>query len=283
MKLRDLYFQTLSSFRNNGIDFSENEARFLVCEYLSFNSSDFYLRYDEAVPEEIVSAVKAAASRRISGEPLQYIIGSWDFMGRSFSVGEGVLIPRPETELLCTEALDIIKNKEKPVVYDLCSGSGCIGLTIKCERLDAKVILLEKGDDAFCYLTQNANRLCDGENITLIKGDVLDFDSYKSLPDADIIISNPPYIKSREVPFLQKEVTFEPEMALDGGEDGLIFYRYIISSWSRKLKPVGVMLFEIGEDQGNEVNELFKKDGFDSIIIKDYNNHDRIAKGKKAL
>lgn len=283
MKLRDLYNQTLFIFRDNGIDFPENEARFLISDILSLNSADFCFKYDENLSDEDVQKVKNAVKRRIKGEPLQYITGSWDFYGRTFSVGKGVLIPRPETELLCSEIINILKQKNKAIIFDLCSGSGCIGITLKCECSDADVFLLEKSDDAFTYLQKNAEALCGAGNITLLKGDVLDVNSFGNLPLADIIVSNPPYIRSKEVSSLQKEVTFEPEMALDGGEDGLVFYRYIISEWSKKLKSDGVMIFEIGEDQGRETEALFKKNGFDSVIIKDYNNHDRIVKGKKAL
>lgn len=281
MTLRDLYIETLSSFKENRIDFPENEVRFLICELLGLTSSDFYLKSYLEISDKSVSLIEKAKLRRFSGEPLQYIIGSWDFMGRSFYVGEGVLIPRPETELLCLEIAKSLKNKTNPVIYDLCSGSGCIGITIQCEYPDADVYMLEKSDDAFKYLTANADRLCKDKNIKLLKGDVFDIKSFIDLPSADIIVSNPPYIKSSEVPTLQTEVTFEPKMALDGGEDGLVFYRYIISEWTKKLKPDGIMLFEIGEEQGDDLKYLFKNNGFDSLVIKDYNNHDRIVKARK--
>ena len=142
--------------------------------------------------------------------------------------------------------------------------------------------MIEKSDDAFTYLSYNIKNLCGyNENVRVIKGDVLNINSFSSLPDADIIVSNPPYIKSQEVPLLQKEVTFEPALALDGGSDGLIFYRYIINKWSEKLKSDGEILFEIGEDQGNDVSSLFKNKKFDTCVIKDYNNHDRIVIGRK--
>ena len=116
---------------------------------------------------------------------------------------------------------------------------------------------------------------------TIVKGDVLKLDLFDNYPPADIIVSNPPYIKSEEVPLLQKEVTFEPSMALDGGEDGLVFYRYIVAEWSKKHKSDGEIFFEIGEDQGQAVSDMFTSIGFDSRVIKDYNNHDRIVKGRK--
>ena len=282
MKLREIYSKNLELFRLNNIDFPENEVRFLVCELLGISSAEFFIRYDDIIDGDKVLEIKNAVSRRLKGEPLQYIIGSWDFMGRTFNVGKGVLIPRPETELLCLKISEILKNKKNAVVYDLCSGSGCIGITLKCEHPDIELYMIEKSEDALVYLEKNVESLCENKGYTVIKGDILKIDDFKNLPKADIIVSNPPYIRSNEVSFLQKEVTYEPKMALDGGEDGLIFYRYIIENWSLLLKGNGEFFFEIGEDQGEDVSLILNNAGFDSFVIKDYNNHDRIVNGRKA-
>ena len=212
---------------------------------------------------------------------MQYILGKWDFMGRTFEIGEGVLIPRPETEILCQKGIDFLKNRNNPVVYDLCSGSGCIGITLNRECPGAKVFLVEKSHDVHRYLNNNATAIVHESFMGIIVGDVLRIEDFESFSEADLIISNPPYIKSSEIPTLQKEVGYEPKMALDGGEDGLKFYRYIINNWSQKLKYDGEMMFEIGEDQGEAVSEIFKKAGFYSKIIKDYNNNDRIVIGRR--
>ncbi len=282
MKVCELYNKTLDTFRENKIDYPESEARFLICELLEMTSTDYFLKCDNEASQDDLRRIERAVQRRVSGEPLQYIIGSWDFMGRTFKVGEGVLIPRPETELLCLKILKVLKDKKNPVIYDLCSGSGCIGLTLKCEHPVSELYLIEKSVDALSYLEKNASDLCQEGSYRIIKGDVLDFDSFKDLPAADIIVSNPPYIRSDEVPLLQKEVTFEPSMALDGGKDGLMFYRYITEKWSGSLKADGEMFFEIGDEQGEDVKAMFTKIGFDSRVIKDYNKHDRIVKGRKA-
>lgn len=280
MKIREIYSKFVDLFRANNIDFPENEVRFLICEILGISSAEYFMRYDDIVEEDSIKKIVNAASRRLEGEPLQYIIGSWDFMGRTFNVGKGVLIPRPETELLCLEIMKVLKNKKNAVVFDLCSGSGCIGLTLKCEYPDINLYMIEKSEDALYYLRKNASELCNND-CTIIEGDILKLDSFRHLTKADIIVSNPPYIRSEEVPLLQKEVTFEPEMALDGGEDGLIFYHYIIENWSEFLKEDGEFYFEIGEDQGSDVSSILKNIGFDSQVIIDYNNHDRIVKGRK--
>ncbi len=281
MKVKALYKNILEEFKNAGIEAFDFEARLLICEAFGFSLTDFFLNGDCEVTEAKLNAVSDMSQRRIKGEPLQYIIGSWDFMGRSFKVGQGVLIPRPETELLCERIIERIKCKKNPVVYDLCSGSGCIAVTLKAECPEIEIYAVEKSEAAIEYLSINSKNLSAAVNI--IKGDVLDVGSFAALPDADIIVSNPPYIKSGEIPFLQKEVGFEPLMALDGGTDGLDFYRYIIYKWSQKLNADGEIFFEIGEEQGNDVSLLFKDIGFDSRITKDYNNHDRIVEGRKSF
>lgn len=282
MKLREIYLKYLDVFRKYNIDFPENEVRFLICEMLGISSAEYFIRYDDTIEDGLITEIENAASKRLEGEPLQYIIGLWDFFGRTFNVGKGVLIPRPETELLCVEIMKVLEKKNNAVVFDLCSGSGCIGLTLKCEYPGINLYMIEKSEDALYYLRKNSSSLCPDNNCTVIKGDILNLDDFRHLPEADIIVSNPPYIRSDEVPFLQKEVTFEPKMALDGGKDGLIFYRYIIEKWSELLKADGEFYFEIGEDQGAEVSAILNNIGFDSRVLKDYNNHDRIVKGRKA-
>lgn len=281
MNVRELYESLSDKLRCGRIDSPEAEARFMIYEVLNFTTTDFFLKSQNEVADELAMKLDEMCNRRINGEPLQYILGKWDFMGRSFKVGKGVLIPRPETEQLCEMIIKRLKDKKNAVVYDLCAGSGCIGLTLKRECPDIDIYLVEKSGEALKYLMDNATEVCKNTFLTIVKGDVLQLDLFELYPLADVIVSNPPYIKSDEVPLLQKEVTFEPAMALDGGEDGLVFYRYIISQWSQKLKSDGEMFFEIGEEQGKEVSSLFEGIGFNSRVIKDYNNHDRIVTGRK--
>ena len=280
MKLRDFYKDCLNELADSGVENYEAETRFLITELLGISNTEFFLNPDREVSEKENLLVSDAVSRRLSGEPLQYILGSWDFFDNSFAVGKGVLIPRPETELLCRKVIDTAKNISKPVIYDLCSGSGCIGITIKKHLPDAEVYMVEKSGEALIYLRKNVSKLC-GDNLpVVIQGDALNFDEFTSCPEADIIVSNPPYIASADIPGLQKEVSFEPEMALDGGSDGLIFYRYIADKWKSKLKDGGAFFFEIGEDQGAAVSRILEENGFDSLVDKDYNNHDRIVIGR---
>ena len=214
--------------------------------------------------------------KRLSGYPLQYIIGEWDFYDLTLFVGEGVLIPRADTEILVDKVLELSKNKEIKLL-DLCSGSGAIVLSV-ANRREGSFFALEKSKEAFYYLEKNNQKY--GGKVNLILADLFDYDSLGGEGEFDFITANPPYLTGAEMENLQKEVSFEPEMALDGGEDGLIFYRYIISEWKNLLKDGGSFFFEIGEDQGEAVSMLLEENGFDSFVYKDYNNHDRMVIGR---
>lgn len=230
---------------------------------------------DIVLNEEQVGKIHNAILRRKNYEPLQYIIGNWDFYDMTFLVGEGVLIPRPETEMLVDFALEKIQNIMSPVVFDLCAGSGCIGLTIAKHRKDAKVYLFEKEDKAFSFLQKNKEKY-KLENAFLVKSDILN-DNISDLPKCDVLLSNPPYIESDEIKTLQKEVHFEPYSALDGGKDGLIFYRAICDRWLQKVKNNGYLAFECGEEQSTAICDIFKEKTSVSKVLFDFNDIDRIV------
>lgn len=266
----------------SGVDDGDIEARYIFEKASGIAYKDMLLKYSETISGEKFAEAEAMARRRLSGEPIQYILGEWDFMDFTFRVGEGVLIPRPETEQLVEYVIDSIKDIANPVVYDLCAGSGCIGLSIKRLRPDADVYLIEKSDKALIYLKANKEKLCgELDNTSVIQGDILQIDSFANLPAADVIVSNPPYIRSEDIASLQSEVLREPHMALDGGSDGLVFYRYLVGEWSHKLKEKGFMAFECGEDQAEDICRLFDKINFDNEIINDYNNIQRMVTGRR--
>lgn len=219
--------------------------------------------------------IQSIANRRKQGEPLQYIIGKWWFFGGEFFVGEGVLIPRQDTELLVETGLDLIKDIKNPTVIDLCSGSGCIAVSVALERADAKVSALEKHSEAFAFLEKNIHHN-KTQNVFATLGDVLDGANNKY----DLILSNPPYITAQDMKTLQTEVTKEPETALFGGEDGLFFYREITRIWKSALNKNGYMAFEVGIGQANAVADIMKSEGFTNIgIKKDYNGVQRVVFG----
>ena len=208
--------------------------------------------------EEQVAAVDSVLQRRLLGEPLQYILGEWTFFGRPFAVGEGVLIPRADTETLVETAISAAKPIKNPRIADLCAGSGCIAVTLSLE-LGVRVDAYEKSDAAFSYLTKNIAK--NGADVNAIQYDVLNAPDKKY----DLIVSNPPYLTKEDMANLQKEVSFEPEMALYGGDDGLDFYRAIAARWKDTLNPGGMLFYEVGAGQAEEVSAILAKNGFTGI------------------
>lgn len=230
---------------------------------------------DISVSSEQINTIDNVINRRKNGEPLQYILGKWDFYDLTFNVGVGVLIPRPETETLVDFALEKIKDIKSPVIYDLCAGSGCIGLTVAYHRKDAKVFLLEKEDGALKYLKSNKEKY-NLDNAYVIQGDLFNCD-FSNVSQADVILSNPPYIPANEIDGLQKEVQFEPVTALDGGIDGLDFYRCIAEKWTAKVKNNGYIALECGEEQSTDIIDIFDGKYSEKQVIYDFNNIDRIV------
>ena len=219
--------------------------------------------------------------QRASGRPLQYILGRWNFMGNEFKVGEGVLVPRDDTEVLVNAALDCIKDVNSPGILDLCTGPGTIAITLAKQRPDATIVAVELSDVALCYLKENV-ALNEVKNVIPVQFDVLLGANSFEYDDFDIIVSNPPYIPTSDLKNLQIEVKKEPQMALDGGDDGLKFYRAIARDWTKCLKKDGPLCVEVGQGQANDVKSIFKKAGLDNIAIKhDLSNIERVVVAKK--
>lgn len=262
-----------------GIDTAQRESRFLVEGICRLSRGRMFLHSDMILTDAEREQVALAVKKRLEGWPLQYLIGEWDFYGYPIYVGEGVLIPRPETELLVRDALRALSalNKKSPAVADLCSGSGCIAIAIAREYADARVTAVEKYDDAYGYLERNIERN-EASNVLPVKDDVLGPLAGSLEGMFDVIVCNPPYIRTEDLATLQKEVQFEPVEALDGKEDGLYFYREITKLWKPCLAPGGTMLFEIGFDQGESVSQILRENGFSWVEVRrDYNELDRIV------
>ncbi len=275
---RDLLKKGTEVLKTADIDDAEFDAYQLLLTFFDGDSSQYMLRSEEYVDEASEKKYFTLIDRRVSAEPLQYIIGKWDFYNSSFYVGDGVLIPRPETEELVEKCIEIIKERKFSVVYDLCTGSGCIGLSIAKECPDVRCYLFELYDNAFTYAEKNLSEM-NLSNVALIKHDVLKrFEG--EIPSADLIVSNPPYIESSEICSLQSEVLREPHTALDGGDDGLIFYRAIYENWNEKLNDGGYFAFECGEKQ-TDVIINFAPEGFRSVSFKDMYGNDRIVISEK--
>ena len=236
------------------------EAKELLGKALGVDcrSSDFEQKLWEESEDKTEQEFFSLCQRRLKGEPLQYILGEWDFYGFNFKVGRGVLIPRQDTELLIDIAESKYKNSDSLNVIDLCAGCGCIGLTLE----------------------KRVNKLEFGSRARVVKGDVLDESLIAQQSAADLIVCNPPYLTADDMNALQTEVRAEPVEALYGGEDGLDFYRDIVRLWKSKLVPGGTMLFEIGASQAKEVMELMIQHGFKDVRVKKDNaGNDRAVIG----
>lgn len=227
--------------------------------------SHYPLQKNDPCPPALREKYLALLRRRAAGEPVQYILGEWEFMGLDFKVGPGVLIPRPETEQLAEQAIESLRGRPKCRVLELCGGSGCIAITVAKTLPAANVTVLELSPEAMEYLRANMARH-KADNVTAVQGDALCPPPTIQGP-YDAILSNPPYIASGELPTLQREVRQEPAMALDGGTDGLDFYRGFNDIYPRMLAPGGLLLYEIGEEQGEAVAALLQKAGLERVAI----------------
>lgn len=215
---------------------------------------------EREAPDKVVELTLKLCRRRRDGEPLQYLLGEWEFYGLPFKVGRGVLIPRADTETLVDVALEKIRDTPTPEVLDLCSGSGCVAVALSHERPDAAVTALELSDAAYEYLLQNIE--INDVRVSPVRGDLMDYTHLKPL---DLLVSNPPYIPRETIATLQREVLHEPRRALDGGADGLDFYRSIVRLYRPQLAPSGWICLEVGIGQSGKVGEILAAEGFTEV------------------
>lgn len=235
----------------------------------------------EVADEQVEKRFEKLAARRMNGEPLQYILGEWEFYGLPFKVGEGVLIPRQDTETVVDVAIRKLSDKHGIIVTDLCSGSGCIGIALEKNLYCEKVVCVEKSDKAVEYLRQNVR--LNGSEAEVLHGDIFREDVINAVPMSDLIVCNPPYITAEDMETLQREVTFEPESALFGGDDGLDYYRDITRIYKDKLKNGGLLMFEIGIGQEDEVMRILIQHGFTNVRTRaDLLGVNRCVFGEKA-
>lgn len=244
------------------------ESRVLVETVL--NTRDLIGMGASELSAEQYDALLTLTRRRCQGEPLQYLCGEWEFFGLPFAVGEGVLIPRQDTETLVETVLRLRKGKPQTVMLDLCSGSGCIPSAVAAHLPDVTGYCAELSDQALFFLRQNLYR--HAPQIEVIQMDVCHPDAAFLAEHAaffDVITCNPPYLTSQDMQALQREVAYEPSLALYGGEDGLSFYRQLIPLWKGCVKPGGVMVFEVGKGQATDVCEIAQRVGFSADTVED--------------
>ena len=252
-------------------------ARNLVCHVTGKTQEQFLAERDLYVSEQICASVEEALQRILAGEPLAYVLGEWDFYGMTLYVDRNVLIPRDDTcavtELAIKKALFL---NQDPRILDLCTGSGCIGLAVASRVKDARVTLADISREALAVAKKNITAQHLSARVKCVQADALGAPA-AFLGKFDMIISNPPYITTREMLELDDSVRrYEPRLALHGGEDGLKFYRSIAQNYSAALKPGGYLCFEFGMGQGDAVCAILEENGYTILErTRDYNDRER--------
>ncbi len=258
---------------DNNIDDGKIDAWYLFSFVFNIDRAKYFLNYNNEISRLEYKKYMKLIKKRANHVPLQYIIGYTEFMGLKIKVDENVLIPRQDTEVLVEEVLKVCENKD---VLDMCTGSGCIIISLKKLANINKATGADISKEALKLAIENAS--INGVDVEFIESDL-----FANLEGKfDIIVSNPPYIPEADINGLSIEVKdYEPRLALDGKEDGLFFYKLIIKEVKKYLKPNGYVFFEIGYNQADDLVELFKAEGIDEVeIIQDLAGHDRIVKAK---
>ncbi|MCX7903795.1 MAG: peptide chain release factor N(5)-glutamine methyltransferase [Caloramator sp.] len=258
------------------------EAEIILSHILKRDRTYIHCHLNDKIDETLEKSFFDMIKERAKGRPLQYILGEWEFYGLKFIVKEGVLIPRPDTEVLVEKCLEIIKNINGPKIIDIGCGSGAISIAIAHNKKDSTVYALDIDSIPLEITRLNAEKNNVLDRVHIKKSDLL-----KSLGDdlkgkVDLIVSNPPYIKEEEIKDLMEEVkNFEPKLALSGGEDGLYFYREISKEAKEYLKKNGYIAFEIGYNQGMDVEKILEAEGYKEVnIYKDLAGLDRVVIAK---
>ncbi len=278
MNISEWLAHAASQLTASGCPDPQIDARWMAEDTLGMSRTELKFESDRAVPPDVLPRLEDMLARRCAGEPVQYILGSADFMGLKFEVSPGVLIPRQDTETLVEAALIALQGAgERPDVLDLCTGSGCIGLSLASLVPHARVTLSDASREALEIAKKNMHALG-------VKADLRHGDLFAAVGRArfDLIASNPPYIPRGELAELQKEVQYEPRLALDGGPDGLDFYRRIAEETGAHLNPGGSIYLEVGIGQAPAVLELLKAHlpCLEAGTIRDLNGIERVVFAK---
>ena len=262
----NLFLDTRTHLRKAGVDNAQMEAREIVCYAADKSREQLYRDMSLYVSAELERRVDELVQRRLAGEPVAYIIGEWEFYGLPMDVSHDVLIPRMDTEVLAERGiLKARESGEGARVLDLCAGSGCVGLAVAANAPQCRVVLGELSEGALRVCKQNVRRNELNARVTCLSVNAMEPPS-STLWDFDVIVCNPPYIPTGDIAQLDISVRdYEPHMALDGGEDGLDFYRFIAAKWKSALRLGGTLIFEVGIGQAPQVEEILAQNGFEDI------------------
>ncbi|GMU00147.1 peptide chain release factor N(5)-glutamine methyltransferase [Corallococcus caeni] len=276
--IRRILTWTTGHFEKRGVDAPRLTTEILLAHVLKTGRVRLYVDLDRPLSKDELAAFKALIERRMAGEPTNYLTGAKEFYNRPFKVDARVLIPRPETELLVEAVLHSVPKDAPSRVLDVCTGSGCIAISVAAERPQATVLATDLSKDACALARENAQALGVAERVSVLEGDL-----FAPLPPGEtfrVVVSNPPYIDSGDIAGLSAEVRREPRLALDGGPDGLTALRRVIQGARRVLEPGGLLALEMGETQGSAVLELLRAAGYvDARVEKDLERRERMAFG----
>ena len=281
----NLYLDTRQMLRRAGVEAAQLEARELICRVSGKSREQFWLDLPLYAPEEVRNRVQELLRRRLEGVPVAYLLGEWSFYGLDLDVTPQVLIPRADTEVLAEHAIARAREAGQGArALDLCAGTGCVGLAIAAHVRTCRVVLADLSPDAVALCRQNIRRCGLLPQVTCFLVDARE-DPPAQLWDFDVIASNPPYIPTAEIETLDKSVRdYEPHLALDGGADGLDFYRAIIRRWKRALRPEGWLLFEVGYDQAERVCALMEEESYRHVACHpDTRGILRVVEGQRPL
>ena len=266
----------------NGVPNARLVFEQVLSHILNCKRLELYLRFERPLSQNQLDMLRSATRRLAAGEPLQYVVGDTEFMGRRFRVDRRVLIPRPETETLVEAVLKCggLWQGARPVLADVGTGSGCIVACLALERPDAHYIAIDRSVDALGLARENAAALGTAERIGFVAGDLLGAVRGGSL---DAVVSNPPYIRSDECDRLPRHIReHEPRLALDGGGDGLQTLAALVGQAREAVKPDGHLFMEIGCDQADSVSGLLASSGFSAIgVIRDLGGRDRVVQARR--
>ena len=263
----NLYMNIRQLFRGSGIDAATLEARELVCFASGKTREELSRDARLYVPQSVEAQVRELVARHLTGEPVAYLIGEWEFYGLPLDIDQRVLIPRADTEVLAGEAIAYVKTLSSPRVLDLCAGSGCVGLAVAAHAGNCHVVLGEIDEGALHICRQNIRRSGLTGRVLACRADARGKPP-ANLGEFDCIVCNPPYIPTGELSALDHSVRdYEPHLALDGGEDGLEFYRAICDKWRDCLHVGGRLYFEVGIGQADAVLRIMRTVGFGDIQV----------------
>ena len=249
--------------KDRSFDSPRNEIEILLLHLIGCEKIDLYLDFEKVIKPEYLITLRGWIKRRVNREPIQHIIGHSEFYGRRFIVNQDVLIPRPETETVIDISIDALSNKNTPVIIDIGTGSGCIGITLALEIPRSKVFAIDISEAALSIAKKNA-AIYNLKNIEFIKMDFLREDINHNV---DLLVSNPPYIPQKEISSLMRDVKeYEPMMALTDNSNGLVFYKKLSKIIPDVVKKNGVSILEVGRgNHYNKVKEVFSKEGYSDI------------------